>query len=112
MSTPSKPKFVPTRLPPLLQPVLKFLPKDSLHLLTNVIGTSTSWLTIRYLCASLARDAATPAKTGHEQQDVRAGSTSVVIVSWARNYEFWRQETRRACVSVFTLQKLVWELWY
>src|ERR1700759_1836601 len=67
--------------PSALEPLLTDLPNGSLHLLTDTIGTSSSWMTLRYISSKLAKS-----------------SGAVTLVSWTHPVEYWVQETRRACV--------------
>jgi hypothetical protein len=71
------------RIPSLLEPYVTKLTKDSLVLLTDTVGTSASWLALRFVAAALARD-----------------NTAVVVASWMRPMDFWRQELSKACVGL------------
>ena len=51
-------------------------------LLTDTVGTSVSWLALRFVAAALSRN-----------------NTAVVVASWMRPADFWRQELSRACVG-------------
>ncbi|KAJ4340080.1 hypothetical protein N0V87_002700 [Didymella glomerata] len=75
-----------TRIPPLLQPYVKLPRDDSLLLLTSTLGASANWLLIRFLCDALSN---TPQDGGAD------GGHNVVLVSWMRDYDFWRQEARK-----------------
>ena len=75
-----------TRIPPLLQPSIH-LPRDgSLLLLTSTLGASANWLIIRFLCDALSYS---------NTQDDGEHGPNVVLVSWMREYEFWKQEARK-----------------
>ncbi|KAF3040259.1 hypothetical protein E8E12_003482 [Didymella heteroderae] len=75
-----------TRIPPLLQPYVKLPRDDSLLLLTSTLGASANWLLIRFLCDALSNNIQDGgADEGH----------NVVLVSWLRDYDFWRQEARK-----------------
>ncbi|KAJ4384242.1 hypothetical protein N0V86_001089 [Didymella sp. IMI 355093] len=75
-----------TRIPPLLQPYVKLPRDDSLLLLTSTLGASANWLLIRFLCDALSNTTQDGgADEGH----------NVVLVSWMRDYDFWRQEARK-----------------
>lgn len=106
-----------SRIPPLLRPYLVSPPPNSLVLLTNTLGTSSNWLIIRYLCGALSGDAASRIRVtgrgrgdadstpGHGEEDIDSSEiTAVVLVSWTREFEFWRTETRRAAVCT------IWQL--
>ncbi|KAG9852530.1 hypothetical protein KCU98_g3453, partial [Aureobasidium melanogenum] len=75
------------RTPPLLEPYLRLPSQGSQLLLTGVLDSSPQWLVTRLL-----RSAFTPSEEtqSSEEQDV-----TVVLVSWLRDYEFWRSEARR-----------------
>jgi len=109
-----------TRIPQLLEPYIKLPPQDSLTLLTGVFNATTNWLALRYLCSVLGEGGdgtsrASGRKPRHLRQDVTDNSISsgdvnydeeeseaaVVLVSWMRDWEFWKTEARRATVSVF-----------
>ncbi len=74
-----------TRIPPLLQPYVQ-LPRDnSILLLTSTLGATANWLLIRFLCNALSTTSPQDGDEGH----------NVVLVSWMREYDFWRQEARK-----------------
>lgn len=90
-----------TLIPPLLEPYLTPRQPDlHLEILTGVLGASTNWLLLRYLNSYLAGssaaasrgseffDAAEPAAAG--DQDDGDGSANVLLVSFMRDYAFWR----------------------
>ena len=97
----------PSRIPPLLQPYTRLPTKDSLILLTSVLGASTNWLVIRFLCGALSSAHATKdggdgvGRLSDEFSGAREGEgeSAVVLVSWMRDWEFWRTEGRKAGVS-------------
>jgi len=115
-----------SRIPPLLSPYIVSSPKDSLILLTSTLGTSANWILTRYLCSSLAGDAGkrqrsapTPRQYGDlveansrlgpssASNDVDSEDYAVVLVSWMRDWDFWRVEGRRAAVCVETSKTFV-----
>ncbi|KAK6003094.1 hypothetical protein QM012_000939 [Aureobasidium pullulans] len=75
------------RTPPLLEPYLRLPSEGSQLLLTGVLDSSPQWLVTRLL-----RSASTPSSETEspEEQDV-----TVVLVSWLRDFEFWKSEARR-----------------
>ncbi|KAK0661315.1 hypothetical protein DIS24_g2691 [Lasiodiplodia hormozganensis] len=89
-----------SRIPPLLQPYVRLPPASSLHLLTSVLGASTNWLVIRYLCGAFAgHDARKPAASSDENNSRLRGQdedAAVILVSFLRDWEFWKTESRRA----------------
>lgn len=78
-----------SRIPPLLQPYTRFPKDDSILLLTSTLGASANWLIIRFLCEALHRDPASRS-TEDGNEDV-----AVILVSWMRDWDFWRSEARK-----------------
>jgi elongator complex protein 6 len=79
-----------SRTPPLLEPYLSLPPETSFILLTNVLGASTNWLVLRYLHGFLAPLAKNP-----EDEYGNGEGTSVVLVSFLRDWAFWREGARK-----------------
>ncbi|KAH0328514.1 hypothetical protein KCU74_g6099, partial [Aureobasidium melanogenum] len=75
------------RTPPLLEPYLRLPTPGSQLLLTGVLDSSPQWLVTRLL-----RSAFTPSE---ESQSTEEQDVTVVLVSWLRDFEFWRSEARR-----------------
>lgn len=95
-----------SRIPPLLEPYLGLPPETSLIVLTGVLGASTNWLTQRYLCSFLGapkRGAAT--ETGAEHDGDGHGEISVVLVSFMRDYAFWKENVGRLGIDLDALSK-------
>ncbi|KAJ9641491.1 hypothetical protein H2199_005461 [Coniosporium tulheliwenetii] len=103
----------PSRIPPSLQPYTSLPAESSLYLLTSVLGASTNWLVVRLLCGALAENNAGSSRRsarGAEDGDIgglsshgsgttgqdEEGEVAVVLVSWMRDWEFWKSESRRA----------------
>ncbi|KAI1362428.1 hypothetical protein F5Y08DRAFT_274334 [Xylaria arbuscula] len=113
-----------SRAPPLLEPYLHLPHETSLILLSGVLGSSTNWLLHRYLYtllassqslsspfsslshASVRQDAAaanneqppeiTSSRGGGADDDAaQPQHTSVVFVSFLRDYAFWRDGSKR-----------------
>ncbi|KAK8185271.1 hypothetical protein HDK77DRAFT_311894 [Phyllosticta capitalensis] len=88
------------RIPPLLQPYIKGLPQGSLHLLTSVLGASANWLLIRYICGALGEIQPANSRRANDQDGTTTGlegdDTAVVLVSFLRDWDFWKTEARRA----------------
>ncbi|KAF2757288.1 hypothetical protein EJ05DRAFT_385043 [Pseudovirgaria hyperparasitica] len=85
----------PPRIPPLLHPYVSLAPPDSLTLLTSVLGASTNWLILRYILGAFD----TKGKNGDEAESSRLasnGDVKVVLVSFLRDWDFWRTEARRS----------------
>ncbi|KAJ4992729.1 hypothetical protein SVAN01_01775 [Stagonosporopsis vannaccii] len=75
-----------SRIPTLLQPYVQLPREESLLLLTSTLGASANWLLVRFLCDALSNNT----------QDGGADEgRNVVLVSWMRDYDFWRQEARK-----------------
>ncbi|PVI06538.1 hypothetical protein DM02DRAFT_667423 [Periconia macrospinosa] len=89
-----------TRIPPLLQPCVHLPRDDSILLLTSTLGASVNWLIIRFLCNALSNNSGVAANSrvgngaGNEDPNHEEG-LNVVLVTWMRDYEFWRQEGRK-----------------
>ncbi|KAI5272962.1 hypothetical protein E4T47_03703 [Aureobasidium subglaciale] len=75
------------RTPPLLEPYLRLPSEASQLLLTGVLDSSPQWLVTRLLRSAFTSSEETEAP---EEQDV-----SVILVSWLRDWEFWKSEARR-----------------
>lgn len=86
-----------SRIPQHVAPYVEDVPKDSLILLTGTLSNSINWLLVRYLVAAFGKDAGLKARRtegGNGGEDV-----GVVLVSWMRDFEFWKTEVRRSGVS-------------
>ncbi|KAF2271196.1 hypothetical protein CC78DRAFT_611205 [Lojkania enalia] len=85
-----------SRIPPLLQPYTRLPKHPSLFLLTGTLGATANWLIIRFLCDVLAtKNGSRAAENDKAGDEVGEGGTAVVLVSWIREYEFWRNEARK-----------------
>ncbi|KAI0972020.1 hypothetical protein F4678DRAFT_66612 [Xylaria arbuscula] len=89
-----------SRIPPLLEPYLHLPHETSLILLSGVLGSSTNWLVHRYLYSLLASQSPSSFRRQDEIPDQSAGAelqqhTSVVFVSFLRDYAFWRDGSKR-----------------
>ena len=82
------------RIPPVLEPYIRVPEPESLTLITSVLGATANWLVLRYLHAALSNRSS---NSSHEDPD--AGDSSVVLVSFLRDFEFWKIEARRSVVS-------------
>jgi elongator complex protein 6 len=85
-----------SRIPPLLHPYITLPRDDSILLVTSTLGASANWLVVRFLCDALIKGNDGRA-TGTPQHGGMAGESgaSVILVSWMREYEFWKQEARK-----------------
>lgn len=91
-----------TRITPLLYPCVQLPREDSILLLTSTLGASANWLIIRFLCNVLSNSGAPAARriggdgAGNESSSANEDAgMNVVLVSWMRDYEFWKQEARK-----------------
>ncbi|KAH0362100.1 hypothetical protein KCU65_g8275, partial [Aureobasidium melanogenum] len=80
------------RTPPLLEPYLRLPTPGSQLLLTGVLDSSPHWLVTRLLRSAFT-PSSEPQSSLEEEQDV-----TVVLVSWLRDFEFWKAEARRGAI--------------
>ncbi|KEY68658.1 hypothetical protein S7711_00536 [Stachybotrys chartarum IBT 7711] len=78
-----------SKIPPLLEPYLALPAEASLLLLTNVLGASSNWLVLRYLCSYLKG----PVGNRHveDENGDRAQDVGVMLVSFLRDGTFWHE---------------------
>ena len=99
------------RIPESLRPYIRLPSRDSLTLVTGVLGATTNWIVLRFIAAATA----THRKNGQGSMmdsDLKAGGfnesgggaskgqIAVVLVSWMRDLEFWRTEGMKVVVSL------------
>lgn len=106
-----------TRIPHLLEPYITLPPQHSLTLITGVLGASTNWLVLRYLYTFLSANPphhqshsnSRPRQhhTQHESGDhggdddgSSAGSVRVVLLTFLRDYAFWKDNVSRLGVDL------------
>ncbi|KAH7304917.1 hypothetical protein B0I35DRAFT_145292 [Stachybotrys elegans] len=77
-----------SRIPPLLQPYLALPPEASLILLTNVLGATSNWLVLRYLCSYLKTAAG---RESGIEDGTPSESVGLVLLSFLRDGTFWRE---------------------
>ncbi|KAK9417449.1 hypothetical protein SUNI508_08809 [Seiridium unicorne] len=95
-----------SRVPPLLEPYLGLPPEASLIVLTSVLGASTNWLVQRYLCSLLGDASRKTPLTEDENIDASTGGeTCVVLVSFMRDYAFWKEGAGRLGLDLEGLSK-------
>lgn len=85
-------------LPPILIPYVSPPPRSSLTLVTSVIGATSNWLVLRFLLATLSSGssrAETAPLDGNGDDGVKGGRRKVVLLSFLRNWEFWKSEAKR-----------------
>lgn len=83
-----------SRVPHLLEPYLLLPAESSLILLTNILSASTNWLVLRYLHSFLAK------ANNAEDESGREGTASVVLVSYLRDWAFWKEGARKLVSSL------------
>ena len=83
------------RTPPLLIPFLTPVPSVSLTLLTSVLGASTNWLILRLIHASLFPPNYLESSKGGFGDAREHAKTKVILVSFMRDWEFWKDSARR-----------------
>ncbi|KAI0440263.1 hypothetical protein F4803DRAFT_577911 [Xylaria telfairii] len=89
--------------PPLLEPYLRLPDETSLILLSGVLGSSTNWLVHRYLYSLLSSQSSSSSSHSLSRHNELAESTdaglqqhtSVVFVSFLRDYAFWKDGAKR-----------------
>ncbi|RWA09168.1 hypothetical protein EKO27_g5928 [Xylaria grammica] len=91
-----------SRTPPLLESYLRLPHETSLILLSGVLGSSTNWLLHRYLYSLLASQSSSPQSLNHQDEpaestgaELQYQRTSVVFVSFLRDYAFWKDGSKR-----------------
>lgn len=90
------------QIPPLLESYLSLPPETSQIVLTGILGASTNWLVLRYL-HSLLKPGTTNHRAQHdgEGNPEEQGDVRVVLVSWMRDYAFWKDGAGRLVQSLF-----------
>ncbi|KAF3000041.1 hypothetical protein E8E14_006985 [Neopestalotiopsis sp. 37M] len=92
-----------TKIPPLLEPYLGLPPEASLIVLSGVLGASTNWLVQRYIYSLLGNSSGrAPAIDGSNGEN---GETCVVLVSFMRDYAFWKEGAGRLGLDLDALAK-------
>lgn len=95
-----------SRIPPLLEPYLDLPPEASLIVLTSVLGASTNWLVQRHLVSLLgASGRKAPSDEGKSNDAVGDGEACVVLVSFMRDYAFWKEGAGRLGLDLDGLSK-------
>lgn len=92
-----------TKIPPLLEPYLGLPPEASLIVLSGVLGASTNWLVQRYIYSLLGNSSGrAPVIDGSNGEN---GETCVVLVSFMRDYAFWKEGAGRLGLDLDALAK-------
>lgn len=93
-------------IPPLLEPYLALPPETALLVLTGVLGASTNWLVLRHLHALLKpRHQTTTTTNPSPDQPEEEEETSLLLVSFLRDYPFWRDGSARLGLDLEALAK-------
>lgn len=89
-----------SKIPPLLEPYLALPPEASLILLTSVLGASTNWLVLRFLHGTLLNGDASIV-------DGSEDDTKIVLVSFMRDFAFWKENAKRLVGEFFVRSLLL-----
>ncbi|KAI1212846.1 uncharacterized protein F4807DRAFT_352853 [Annulohypoxylon truncatum] len=93
-----------SRIPPLLDTYLRLPPETSLFLFSGVLGSTTNWLVLRYLYSLLSIPSVSVA--GQGGLDVgKIDGASVVLVSFLRDYAFWKDGAGKLGVDLDVLAR-------
>lgn len=84
-------------IPPLLSQYISDIPSGSLTLLTSTLGATTNWLLLRFIRAALKN-------SSHDGPSVVSKDTRVVLVSWLRDANFWKDGGRKLGIDSQNLQ--------
>lgn len=86
------------RIPSAVEPHLQLLPEASLTLLTGTLGCSPNWLTALFVGSVLGSKSDPAVDTGNNDR------YGVILVSWLRDLQFWKDQIRRTAVR----ERVVW----
>ncbi|KAL8796825.1 MAG: hypothetical protein Q9195_000908 [Heterodermia aff. obscurata] len=81
-------------IPPLLSNHFAVPPESSLTLLTSVLGASSNWLVLRFLYSAQI------SRKGPDATLVSDSEAKVVLVSWLRDWSFWKEGAKRLGVDL------------
>ncbi|KAI9776038.1 MAG: hypothetical protein M1839_000640 [Geoglossum umbratile] len=84
-----------TSTPLKLEPYVRVPPKDSLVLLTSVLGASTNWLVLRFLYNALIASSTIKPPTSAEGDGSDNNGYTVLLASFLRDKSFWVEGARR-----------------
>lgn len=105
-----------SQIPPLLESYLALPPETSQLVLTGILGASTNWLVLRFLYSLLKKQPRQPNKKrpttespgggGKDDDDDGTGAVVVVVlVSFMRDYAFWKEGAGRLVRFMLSLKK-------
>lgn len=84
-------------IPPLLSQYISHIPSSSLTLLTSTLAATTNWLVLRFIHAALK-----PAAL--DEPDHVSADTKVILVSWLRNGNFWKDGGKKLGINFQKIQ--------
>ncbi|KAI0109459.1 hypothetical protein F4776DRAFT_667769 [Hypoxylon sp. NC0597] len=93
-----------SRIPPLLDTYLHLPPETSLVLLSGVLGSTPNWLVLRYLY-SLLSNPSVPVSRGGGLDLPKNNGNSVVLISFLRDYTFWKDGVGKLGIDLDVLTK-------
>ncbi|OTA58600.1 hypothetical protein K449DRAFT_118506 [Hypoxylon sp. EC38] len=93
-----------SRIPPLLDTYLHLPPETSLVLLSGVLGSTPNWLVLRYLYSILS-NSSVPVSRKDGPDLPRNDDTSVVLISFLRDYTFWKDGAGKLGIDLDMLTK-------
>ncbi|KAJ4417597.1 hypothetical protein N0V82_006070 [Gnomoniopsis sp. IMI 355080] len=91
------------QIPPLLESYLSLPPETSQIVLTGILGARTNWLVLRYLHSLLKPGTANHKARHGDEGDSDHEDVRVVLVSWMRDYAFWKEGAGRLGFNLGTL---------
>ncbi|KAI9733310.1 MAG: hypothetical protein M1834_003394 [Cirrosporium novae-zelandiae] len=95
---------MPQPIPPLLAPYLKLPSGGSLTLVTSVLNARSNWLVLRFLCNALNPFQNRNNRTRlNENGGNGEKAVAVVLMSFMRDFEFWKREGRRLGLDLVRL---------
>ncbi|ROW16339.1 hypothetical protein VPNG_02684 [Cytospora leucostoma] len=94
-----------SQIPPLLESYLSLPPETSQVVLSGILGASTNWLVLRSLYSLLkpARGGARPGRGDEEGISDDEGDVKVLLVSFMRDFSFWKDGAGRLGLNLETL---------
>ncbi|KAK7743811.1 hypothetical protein SLS53_003830 [Cytospora paraplurivora] len=94
-----------SQIPPLLESYLSLPPETSQVVLSGILGASTNWLVLRSLYSLLkpARGGAYSGRENEEGINDDEGDVKLLLVSFMRDFSFWRDGAGRLGLNLETL---------
>ncbi|KAI1919792.1 hypothetical protein LOZ12_002247 [Ophidiomyces ophidiicola] len=103
---------MPAATAPILAPYTSPPPRHSLSLITSLLGTTSNWLVLRFICdalysASQLAPRGPAAGAGIEDESQAPGEGKgplrIVLVSFLRGWDFWKGEGKRLGIDLARL---------